>query len=79
MGGHRNKWSKLWALPHDCCVVEFQQELALNGEFQHLCHVASWKSWVLLLSKGSTTDVQAQVMEQWTAWYKKHQGEICWK
>ena len=72
----QTKWSKLWALPHDCCVVEFQQELAVDGEFQHLCHVSDWKSWVLLLAKGPTSDVQEQIMEQFQKWYKKNEGEL---
>ena len=43
IGGQKtqNFWSKLWALPKDCCVIEFQQELKIDGEFQHLAHVAS--------------------------------------
>jgi len=76
MGGTASKWSKLWALPVDCSVVEFQQELAVEGEFQHLCHVADWKSWVLLLAKGSTTDVQEQIMEQLKTWYRKNEREL---
>ena len=70
------KWSNLWALPRDCCVIEFQQELAMDGEFQHLCHVSDWKSWVLLLAKGSTIDVQAQILEQLEKWYKKCACEL---
>jgi len=72
----QTKWSRLWALPPDCCVVELQQELAIDGEFQHLCHVADWKSWVLLLAKGSTTDVQEQIMEQLQTWYNKNECEL---
>ena len=68
--------SRLWALPVDACVVEFQQELSLQGESQHLCHVADLKSWVLLLSKGSAHDVQCQIMEQLAKWYAKNAHEI---
>jgi hypothetical protein len=71
VGGHYNKWSKLWALPRNCWVVEFQQELSLDGEFQHLCHVADVKSWILLLAKGSVSDVQDQIMEQLEKWHKE--------
>lgn len=70
------RWAKLWALPKDCCVVEFQQELAMDGEFQHLCHVSDWKSWIHLLAKGSNADVQAQIMEQLASWYKKNAYEL---
>lgn len=71
-----DSWPLLWALPPGCCVIEFQQELALQGECQHLCHVADLNSWVLLLSKGSVTDVQQQIMEQLEKWYKKNSSEL---
>lgn len=71
VGGPSTKWSKLWALPRNCWVVEFQQELSLDGEFQHLCHVADLKSWILLLAKGSAADVQDQIMEQLDKWQKE--------
>jgi hypothetical protein len=70
------KWSTLWALPPDVCVVEFQQELAMDGEFQHMCHIADYKSWVLLLAKGGVNDVQSQIMEQLEKWYKKSSYEL---
>jgi hypothetical protein len=69
-------WSKLWALPKDCCVIEFQQELKIDGEFQHLAHVAGFKSWILLLAKGPEIDVQEQVMEQLQKWFNKNEDEI---
>ena len=78
IGGQKSNkiWAKLWALPKECCVIEFQQELLIDGEFQHLAHVAGFKSWVLLLSKGSNTDVQEQIMEQLEKWFKKNEDEI---
>jgi hypothetical protein len=78
IGGQKSQkfWSKLWALPKECCVVEFQQELLIDGEFQHLAHIAGFKSWVLLLSKGPVNDVQDQVMEQLERWFKKNGDEI---
>ena len=76
MGLEAAAWAKLWALPKECCVIEFQQELSIAGEFQHLAHVADFKSWVLLLSKGSVKDVQEQIMEQLQKWYKKNEGEL---
>lgn len=72
----QTKWARLWALPIDACVVEFQQELAVDGELQHLCHVSDLKSWVLLLAKGSVSDVQDQIMEQFEKWYKRNQVEL---
>ncbi len=78
IGGQKtqNSWAKLWALPKDCCVIEFQQELKIDGEFQHLAHVAGFKSWVLLLSKGNDKDVQEQIMEQLGKWFNKNEDEI---
>uniref|UniRef100_A0A6C0DY73 Nucleotide-diphospho-sugar transferase domain-containing protein n=1 Tax=viral metagenome TaxID=1070528 RepID=A0A6C0DY73_9ZZZZ len=78
VGGQKanNFWAKLWALPKECCVIEFQQELLIDGEFQHLAHVAGFKSWVLLLSKGSAVDVQEQIMEQLEKWFKKNEDNI---
>jgi hypothetical protein len=57
-------------------VVEFQQELLIDGEFQHMAHVAGFKSWVLLLSKGSIGDVQEQLVEGLERWLKKNRDEI---
>ena len=73
IGGQKTQkfWSKLWALPEECCVIEFQQELKIDGEFQHLAHIAGFKSWVLLLSKGNEKDVQEQILEQLTKWFNK--------
>lgn len=78
IGGQKthNFWSKLWALPKDCCVIEFQQELKIDGEFQHLAHISGFKSWILLLSKGSLTDVQEQIIELLGKWYKKNEDEL---
>ena len=56
--------------------VEFQQELQLSGETQHLAHVSDLKSWVLLLAKGSVQDVQEQMVMQFGKWLKKNVGEI---
>jgi hypothetical protein len=55
------RWAKLWALPLKCNVIEFQQELQLDGEFQHLAHVSGYIPYLLMLSKGSVEDVWDQV------------------
>lgn len=69
-------WARLWALPKECRVIEFQQELQISGEFQHMAHMAGFKSWILLLSKGSQSDVQEQIIEQLTKWFKKNKDEL---
>ena len=78
IGGQKTQstWAKLWALPKECCVIEFQQELKIDGEFQHLAHIAGFKPWVLLLSKGTEKDVQEQILEQIGKWFKKNGYEI---
>jgi len=70
------KWARLWALPKECCVVEFQQELEMDGEFQHLAHVCEFKSWVLLLARGEVADVQEQIATQMEKWIKKNYEEL---
>lgn len=70
------KAASIWACPKECCLIEFQQELDIRGEIQHLGHVSELKAWVLLLSKGSTTDVQEQMAVQLGKWLKKNGGEI---
>jgi hypothetical protein len=78
IGGQKTQstWAKLWALPKECCVIEFQQELKIDGEFQHLAHIAGFKPWILLLSKGTENDVQEQILEQLGKWFKKNGDEI---
>ena len=60
----------LWRLPVDALVIEFQQELSLRGEMQHLAHVSDLRSWVLLLAKGN--DVEDQMIEQLEKWGKRN-------
>ena len=68
----QEKWAKLWALPEKACLVEFQQELQMDGECQHVAQVSGLHPWILLLSKGRKKDVQDQIMEQFEKWYKKN-------
>jgi hypothetical protein len=77
LGGKKTAtWSRLWALPPSAKVIEFQQELQIDGEFQHLAHIAGLVSWVLLLSKGSLEDVHAQILGQLEKWWKKNSDQI---
>lgn len=70
--GGRETWSKLWALPTCATVIEFQQELDVQGELQHLAHVCELQSWVLLLSKGTEAHVQQQIVQQLSKWVVKN-------
>jgi hypothetical protein len=72
----RSAWASLWALPKHAFLIEFQQELEINGELQHLAHVSELRSWVLLLSKGSQVQVQKQLMKLITMWFIVHEEEI---
>jgi len=65
--------SRIWALPIGTCLLEFQQELTMNGDCQHLAHVCELNAWVLLLSKGS---VSTQIVQQLSRWIVKHEDEI---
>ena len=69
--GDREVWAPIWALPKDACLLEFQQELQIQGEAQHVAHMAELISWVLLLAKGEIQDVQDQIMEQLEKWYRR--------
>ena len=72
--GDAEVWAPIWALPKEACVVEFQQELKLQGESQHVAHMAELIPWVLLLAKGD--DVQDQMMEQLEKWYRRSAHHI---
>jgi hypothetical protein len=56
--------------------VEFHQELKLQGESQHVAHMAELIPWVLLLAKGGVEDVQNQIMEQLEKWYRRSAHHI---
>jgi hypothetical protein len=74
--GGPDVWAPIWALPKEACVVEFQQELKLQGESQHVAHMAELIPWVLLLAKGDIEDVQDQIMEQLEKWYRRSAHHI---
>lgn len=67
------KWAPIWCLPKGAALLEFQQELAVDGECQHVAHVADLASWIFLLAKGSVADVQADVLAEVKGWWGKHQ------
>jgi hypothetical protein len=57
-------WTRLWALPEGCHLIELVQELEINGELAHLAHVAGLKTTVSLLSKGKVEDVRSQIIDE---------------
>jgi hypothetical protein len=70
---HPSVSSLLWALPSTAYLIEFQQELSITGECQHMAHVCELKSWVILVSKGS---VEKQIMAELGRWMIQHDDEI---
>jgi len=66
----------LWALPTDACVIEFQQEVEITGENQHLAHVCELQSWILLLSKGTQVQVEKQIVQELSRWMIQHEDKI---
>ena len=59
-----DQWAKLWALPKGCRVLEFQNELKVEGGFQHLASMAGFDTTLIPLHKGPIEDLQGQVVEQ---------------
>ena len=66
------KWSPLWRLPKGAALLEFQQELSISGECQHVAHIADLSSWVMLLSKGSVEDIRTDILSSIKRWWVKH-------
>jgi hypothetical protein len=66
------KWAPLWRLPKGAVLLEFQQELAVAGESQHIAHVADLSSWIMLLSKGSDEAVREDILSSLKGWWAKH-------
>ena len=56
-------WAKLWALPRSSHVVEIQNELKTDGEFQYLAGAADLKSWIITVYKGSADDMRKQALD----------------
>jgi len=59
-----DQWSKLWALPKGCRVLEFQNELKVEGGFQHFAAIAAFDTTLIPLYKGPVSDLQGQIVEQ---------------
>lgn len=73
-GGEKlnNIWPKLWALPPRCTVVEFQNELKPNGEFQQMAGAADFDSWIITLHKGSGDEMRQQALDKFRDWAREH-------
>jgi hypothetical protein len=62
-------WSKLWALPPGASVIEFQNELKIDGEFQYFAGCAKFDSWILTLHKGSQAEMRENAFKQFCEWH----------
>lgn len=62
--GMKTVWPKLWALPPGAKVIEFQNELKVDGEFQHMAAAAEFDSWIVTLYKGDAVDMRSQAVKQ---------------
>lgn len=70
------KWAPIWRLPKGAALLEFQQELAVDGECQHVAHVSDLNSWIFLLAKGSVGDIQADLLAAVKGWWEKHKEKF---
>jgi len=65
-------WAKLWALPLGCPVLEFQNELKVEGGCQHLMAVAELSPWLLPLHKGTLAESREQIVTACKEWLLKN-------
>ena len=63
-------WAKLWAVPKGCRVIEFQNELKVEGACQQLCGAAELVSWIYPLYKGTVVETRGQIATTLTEWFK---------
>jgi hypothetical protein len=65
-------WAKLWTLPVGCKTLEFQNELKVEGGFQHLAAAASLDCYCIPLHKGTPGEMRQQLLTQFTMWLEAH-------
>ena len=65
-------WAKLWTLPVGCKTLEFQNELKVEGGFQHLAGAASLDCYCIPLHKGTPSEMRQQLLTQFTMWLEAH-------
>ena len=61
------QWAKLWALPPRCRVLEFQNELKVEGGFQHFAAACDFDCWYLPLYKSQPAESRVQIGKALTA------------
>jgi hypothetical protein len=58
-----SEWAKLWAVPANCKVIEFQNELKVTGEFQQFAAACEFDTYLVPLYKASPEDMCKQALE----------------
>ena len=71
-------WNKIWALPEHAVVLEFQNELAVDGSMQHVTAAAKLNAWIFLLHKALSITVQEDIIKIFQKWQCKHL-DVCTK
>ena len=66
------QWAKLWTLPVGCPTLEFQNELKVEGGFQHLAAAASLDAYCIPLHKGTPIEMRQQLLTQFKQWLTEH-------
>ena len=74
--GKREEWSKVWTLPKECCLIEFQREIELDGELQHIAHISGLKSWIYFINEESDSEIQDKIIESIRKWINKNEDEL---
>ena len=66
------QYAKIWTLPLGCPVLEFQNELKVEGGCQHLAAASELNSWLFPLHKGSPAETREQLLGQIKDWLLKN-------
>ena len=63
------EWAKLWAVPKGCPVLEFQNELKVEGGCQQLLAAMESPAWLFPLCKGSHQETRDQIQSHLKDWF----------
>ena len=66
------RWGATWALPQNAVVLEFENELKIDGEFQHVAGACGLDSWILTLHKNPPADMRTQAVGLIQQWFAKN-------
>jgi hypothetical protein len=63
------EWAKVWAVPKGCPVLEFQNELKVEGGCQQLLAAMESPAWLFPLYKGSHQETRDQIQRHLKDWF----------